>query len=147
MGKMVLTRARLGVIDCVRGYSILTSVSSMEHVSVALWKFSAQAEINLRSGVTSGVMFGITLWIPCQYEGRYLELDRAKLPPPPPAPLPTSGALLYPDLNQQALLDHNTSIYYYIFGFYTAVSRGLAIDTPVILSTRIPQGYPEVHTL
>ena len=49
----------------------------------------------------------------------------AELLPPPPL----SHTLLYPDLNQQALLDNNKKTYY-LSGFYTAVSCGLAIDTP-----------------
>ena len=49
---------------------------------------------------------------------------------PPPSFPPPSGSLLYPDLNQQALLDNSKGICY-LPGFYAAVSCDLAIDTPV----------------
>ena len=48
----------------------------------------------------------------------------------PPSSSPHSRSLLCPDLNQQTLLDNNVIIYY-LLGFYTAVSCGLPIDTPV----------------
>ena len=80
-------------------------------------------------------------WIPCQYKSRYLELGQL---PPPPSSRPPSRSLLYPDLNQQALLD-NTNIIYYLPGFCTPVSCGLAIDTPVP-SKDHRQGSPKANT-
>ena len=51
---------------------------------------------------------------------------------------------MYPDLNQQALLDNN-KIIYYLSWFYAAVSCGLAIDTPVPSEDHIVKDPPRQH--
>ena len=59
-------------------------------------------------------------------------LGRGKLPPSPLLSSPPSRSFLYPDQKSASLLlDNNNKIIYYLPGFCTAVSCGLAIDTPV----------------
>ena len=61
---------------------------------------------------------------------------RATSPPP--------LSLLYSDLNQQAMLADNNRIYY-LRGFYSAFSFGLAIDTPVPSEDLIDKDPAKLH--
>ena len=71
----------------------------------------------------------MTLWIPCQYESRHLELGQDQASTRRPSPPPPSRSLLHPDVNQQALLDNKKRVYT-LRGFYPAVSCGLEIGPP-----------------